>query len=118
MKKVTFIFIMFFTFTVFAQKSTAHYKKVYNFDEYHQDWALVKTIAGTFGFINRDGKEIVPAIYDKIYEFEIQINGKKYAMIKNVANAYGFIDDTGKEIVQGIHWKKEEALQKLNNLIN
>lgn len=114
MKKTVFILLLFLTFNSFAQKSTSHYKKVYDYDEYHKDWALVKTIAGTYGFINREGNEIVPAIYSKIYKF----NEKKVAMVKNVANAYGFIDENGKEVVKAIYWKKEEAIQKLDIFIN
>jgi stage V sporulation protein SpoVS len=87
---------------------------VYQFNAQHQDWALVKTVANTYGFIDTSGKEVVQAIYSKIYDFEIQKDGKKYAMIKNVADAFGYIDENGKEIVEAIYWNKEEAIQKLN----
>ncbi|WP_396180717.1 WG repeat-containing protein [Flavobacterium sp.] len=114
MKSIGFTLVLFLTINCFAQSSTSHYKKVYKIDAHHQDWALVKTVANTYGFIDKSGKEIVQAIYSRIYNFEIQKDGKKYAMIKNVAGAFGYIDENGKEIVEGIHWKKEEAIQKLN----
>lgn len=94
-------------------QNASHYKKIYAYDEYHKDWALVKTITGNYGFIDRNGKEIVPAVYSKIYQFEAKEN-KKYAMVKSVANAYGFIDENGKEVVNVISWKKDEAYQKLD----
>ncbi len=118
MKKIGFILVLLLTMNCIAQNSTSHYKKVYPFDIYHKDWALVKTVADTYGFINKNGKEVVPTIYSKIYEFEIQKDGIKYALIRNVAGAFGFIDENGKEIVEGINWKKEEAIQKLNYYIN
>lgn len=115
MKKTVFILLLFLTFNSFAQKSTSHYKKVYNYDEYRKDWALVKTIAETYGFITRDGKEIVPAIYSKIYKFGEYT--KKLAMVKSVANSYGFIDDQGKEVIKAIYFTKEEAIQRLNTIL-
>ncbi|HBS53380.1 MAG TPA: hypothetical protein DD806_05225 [Flavobacterium sp.] len=114
MKSIGFVLVLFLTLNGLAQSSTSHYKKVYQFEVHHQDWAKVKTVADTYGFIDKTGKEIVQAIYTKIYDFEIQKDGKKYAMIKNVAGAFGYIDENGKEIVEGIYWKKEEAIQKLN----
>jgi hypothetical protein len=114
MKSIGFTLMLFFAINCFAQNSTSHYKKVYQFDVHHQDWAKVKTVANTYGFIDKSGKEVVQAIYSKIYDFEIQKDGKKYAMIENVAGAFGYIDEYGKEIVEGIYWKKEEAIQKLN----
>ena len=114
MKSIGFTLVLFLTLNCLAQSSTSHYKKVYQFDVHHQNWAKVKTVANTYGFIDKTGKEVVQAIYTKIYFFEIQKDGKKYAMIKNVAGAFGYIDENGKEIVEGIYWKKEEAIQKLN----
>lgn len=118
MKRLVFILLFFLTFNSYAQEVNSPYKKVYQFDEYHQDWALVKTVANTYGFINREYKEIVPAVYSKIYSFESKKDKRKYAMVKNVAGAYGFIDENGKEVIKAIHWKKEEATQNLNTFLN
>lgn len=116
MKNLIFT-LLFASVSGFAQNSMTHYKKVYSFDAHHQNWALVKTVAGTYGFVDKNGKEIVPAVYSKIYEFEIQKDGKKYAMIKNNAGAFGYIDENGNEIIEAVNWKKKEAIQKLNNYI-
>lgn len=118
MRNSILMLMLFLSYNCMSQKSTAHFKKVYDYDAYHKDWAMVKTVADTYGFIDRNGNEIVDAVYSKIYKFEIKSDNKKYAMIKNVAGAYGFINENGKEIVQAIHWKKEEAIQKLDIIIN
>ena len=111
MKKTLLLLFLFATICSTAQNS-AHYKKIYSYDQYQKDWALVKTVAGTYGFIDRSGKEIVPAIYAKIYKFSE--NGKNLAMVKSVAETYGFIDNKGKEVINPIYFKKEEAIQRLN----
>ncbi len=35
-----------------------------NLEEFGKEIALVKSVAGTYGFINKNGKEVVPLIYD------------------------------------------------------
>ncbi len=110
MKKVFLFLFILVTICSSAQNSST-YKKVYRYGELHKDWALVKTIAGTYGFINRDGKEILPAIYAKIYKFNE--NAKNLAMVKSVADTYGFINIEGKEVINPIYYKKEEAIQRL-----
>lgn len=117
MKKIIFICFFFVTFFGFSQEKSP-YKKIYEFDEMRTNWAMVKTIANTYGFIDRNNKEVVPAIYSNIFSFELKENNKKYAMVKNVAGAYGFIDENGKEVVKAIFWNKEEAIQKLNLYTN
>lgn len=116
-KKVYFVFALLVSCIAFAQKSDSNYKKVFEFGKHHKDWAMVETVAKTYGFIDAEGKEVVAPIYSKIYNFESQKNNKKYAMVKNVANAYGFIDEDGKEVIQAIYFKKEEAIQKLNAIL-
>lgn len=118
MKKYFLILCVLISFVGIAQETKSPYKKVYAFGEHHKDWALVKTITNTFGFINRENKEVVPAIYSKIYSFETKENTRKYAMVKNVAGAYGFIDEKGKEVIKAIYFKKEEVIQKLNIFLN
>ncbi|WP_298117063.1 WG repeat-containing protein [Flavobacterium sp.] len=118
MKKSIFILLFFLAFNSYSQVVNSHYKKVYEFDVYQKDWALVKTVANTFGFINKENKEIVPAIYSKIYSFEKKENNSEYALVKNVAGAFGFINENGKEIIKTIYWNKEEAIQQLNIFLN
>ena len=113
--KKTLIFLFLLISIAVSSQNVSHYKKVYDYDVYQKDWAMVKTVAGTYGFINRSGKEIVPAIYAKIYKFNE--NGKNLAMVKSVANTYGFIDEKGKEIIKTIYFTKEEAIQRLNTTL-
>ena len=95
----------------FAQNG---YKKVYNYDEFNKDWALVKTISGTYGFIDRKGSIVVQPIYSKITKFEYST--EKYALVKNIVGAYGFIDRNGKEIISARYWNKNDAIEKLKTL--
>lgn len=89
------------------------YKKVYKSGEYRQDWSLVKTITGTYGFIDKSGKEVVHPIYAKIWKFgEYHEN---IALVKSIAGTYGFIDKTGKEVVQAIY-SLEEIKQRFSTL--
>jgi WG containing repeat len=113
-KKILLLLCVLISSFGIAQKTSSQFKKVYNYDEYKKGWALVKSIANTYGFIDRNGNEVVQTVYSKIYKFEEKKDHKNYAMIKNVAGAYGFIDENGKEIVEAIYWKKEEAYQKLD----
>ena len=66
-----------------------------------KDWALVKTITGTYGFIDTSGKIVVEPIYAKIEKFKI--NSGEYALVKSIAGTYGLIDKDGKEIVKTIY---------------
>lgn len=89
------------------------YKKVYKLGEYQQNWSLVKTNAGTYGFIDNNGKEVVPPIYTKIGKFgEFDPN---VALVKNISDAYGFIDRSGKEVVPA-RYTLEEIRQQFKTL--
>lgn len=90
------------------------YKKVYPYDEYNAGWALVKTISGTYGFINKEGTVVVEPIYKKINPFEY--NDGQLAMVKNISGAYGFINRQGEVVVEVIYWTKEEAIEQLKLL--
>jgi len=82
----------------FAQEG---YKKVYEFGDYHKDWALVKTVSGTYGFIDKDKKVVVQPIYVKIEKFGKHQEG--LALVKSIADSYGFIDQNGKEVIPAIY---------------
>ena len=77
----------------FAQNG---YKKVYKYGAYNRDWALVKDITGNYGFIDSDGKEVVPTNYKKIGKFNKTVHN--YALVKDVLGYYGLIDCYGKEV--------------------
>ena len=90
--------------------SQNNYKKIYKYNEYQNDWALVKDITGNYGFIDRNGKEVVPTIYSKIEEFKY--NEGKYALVKDLTGNHGFIDRNGKEVVPTIYNLKD-VMQKI-----
>ena len=111
--KKRFLTLAFFVVSTicFAQNG---YKKVGKYDEYNKDWALVKTISGTYGFVNRNGETVVEPIYDEIEKFTE--NSGKYALVKSVAGSYGFIDRNGKEVIPIIYWNKHDANEQLKSL--
>lgn len=112
MKKRFFTLALIIVSTLcFAQNG---YKKVGKFDVYNKDWALVKTISGTYGFINWKGETVVQPIYDKIEKFTENLG--KYALVKSVAGSYGFIDRNGKEVIPAIYWNKYDANEQLKTL--
>ncbi|WP_130733853.1 WG repeat-containing protein [Flavobacterium sp. J27] len=112
------VLIAFFAFNISFSQELPTYKKVYPYDVYQKDWALVKTITNTYGFIDRNGNELVSPIYSKIYPFKEEKDNRKYALIKNVAGAYGYLNQNGEEVIKAIYFKKEEAKQKLNIILN
>ena len=66
---------------------------------------MVKTVSGTFGFIDRSGKIVVPAIYKKVGRFGEVYKG--LSRVANVGDKYGFIDSSGKEVVPAIYSKDD-----------
>lgn len=73
------------------------YSKIEKFGIIHPDFALVKSIADTYGLINREGKEVTPAIYEKIGKFGDFKKG--FAVVESTTNHFGLIDENGKESV-------------------
>lgn len=106
MKRLTLLFsFLLISLMAFAQSS---YQKIYAYNQYNKDWALVKTVSGTYGFIDRKGKAVVPAIYAKIQKF-----GKynaNLAMVKSISDTYGFIDRNGKVVIPAIYELKAVEL--------
>ncbi|NJL15298.1 MAG: WG repeat-containing protein [Microscillaceae bacterium] len=87
------------------------YVKLGTFGKYHPKLALVKSITGTYGFLNTEGKEVVNPVYAKIGAF-----GKFHpdlALVMDITNKYGFIDQQGKEVIPCRHTRSElvQALQ-------
>ena len=78
----------------------------------HNGWAIVKKDKH-LGFIDLNGKEVVPTIYDEIELFDMYHDG--WAMVKK-DNHIGFIDYRGKEVVpleypnpnDGIKWYNKQ----------
>ncbi|MBS1571963.1 MAG: WG repeat-containing protein [Bacteroidetes bacterium] len=113
--KKKFLTLILLVITTFCF-SQIHYKKIYKHNEYNKDWVLIKTISGTYGFIDRNGKTVVQPIYDKIEKFGKYSN--ECALVKNIAGAYGFIDRNGKEVIPAIYWKKQDVIEQLKILKN
>jgi len=109
MKKIIFTLVL----ALFACSSycQSNYKRIYKYDEYNKGWALVKTTAGTYGFIDHDKKAVVQPIYTKIEKFK-----SNYALVKTISDSYGYIDRSGKEVVKAVSFSKEEAAAQLVKL--
>ena len=113
------VFLTFFLFVIstgYSQENNLDdYKKIYKYGVYQKDWALVKSITGNYGMIDRNGKEVVPTVYAKIGKFgDIE---KDLALVKNVAGFYGFIDRNGKEVITSIYSRKQiqSSYYKIDN---
>ncbi|MEE1944191.1 WG repeat-containing protein [Pedobacter sp. KR3-3] len=103
MKRFTLLFFFLLIGSVaFAQNG---YQKKYAYNQYNKDWALVKTVSGTYGFIDRDGKVVVPAIYAKIEKFGKY--NENLAMVKSISDTYGFIDRNGKVVIPATYKLKD-----------
>jgi len=62
------------------------------------EWILVYAPDGLMGYINREGKEIVPPVFKMIYPFgEYKQN---WARVEILGDLTGFIDTTGKFVVE------------------
>ena len=115
MRKLLIISV-FFTHISWSQTKQESNKKQYDeiglFDMYHNGWAIVKKDKH-LGFIDFNGKEVVPTIYDEIELFDMDHDG--WAMVKK-DNHIGFIDYQGKEVVpleythpnDGIKWYNKQ----------
>ena len=75
------------------------YGQIYLFGEYREAWAMMKK-GRKYGFIDTQGKEVVPPIYSGIWYFgEYK---EDWAKVKKKGN-YGFIDTQGQEVVPTIY---------------
>lgn len=68
-----------------------YYRKISNFKE---GLALVQNMNYLYGFIDKNGYEVIPCIYNTAEDFS---NG--LAKVSNNDRLYGFIDKKGKEII-------------------
>ena len=53
------------------------YEKIEKFSENSGKYALVKSVAGSFGYIDRNGKEVIPTIYWTKHEATEQLKTLK-----------------------------------------
>jgi hypothetical protein len=89
MKNITICLLFLFSQLLVAQT----YKKQFPYDVYQKGWAKVKSITGNYGFIDTNGKEVVPTVYAKIYKFGT--HHTELALVKSITGNYGFIDTKG-----------------------
>jgi hypothetical protein len=101
-----------------SQTIQESHKKQYDeiglFDIYHSGWAMVKKDKH-LGFIDYEGKEVVPTIYDEIELFDMYHSG--WAMVKKDKHL-GFIDYEGKEIIPLEYRNADDAIKWYNNQKN
>ena len=95
------LFIHLFVCLGFAQEDQeAKYDYIASFGEHgHASFAVVR-LENRYGLIDRQGKEVIPPEYDKIYSFGS--SGLNWAKVQK-NNRYGFIDRTGAIIIKPIY---------------
>ena len=107
--------ILFLANVSWSQTIQVSHKKQYDeiglFDMNHNGWAMVKK-GKHLGFINYEGKEVVPTIYDEIELFDMYHSS--WAMVKKGKNV-GFIDYRGKEVIPLEYRNADDAIKWYNN---
>jgi len=77
------------------------FKEIYDYGQYKSNWAMVQSNEGLFGFIDKKGNVVVPAIYKNIYDFgEMH---EDWAVIQTVDKKFGFIDKKGNVVVEPVY---------------
>jgi len=123
MKKYLFLLLLFTcSFVTYAQKKIEKPTALTQFKtENPTDWIVVYAEDGLMGYINSEGKEIVPPIYGTIHPFgEYKEN---WARVEILAGLTGFIDSNGKTVVEPKYeyiekfgeYKADWALVNVNN---
>src|SRR5690554_567398 len=101
MKNLILLLTFWLTTSIGFSQNIDGYKRIYKYGEYQKDWALVKSITGNYGFIDQNGKEVVPTIYARIGKFTE--NSGEFAKVKSITGNYGLIDRNGKEVVPTLY---------------
>jgi len=103
MRKYLFLLsVLTGSFTTYAQKKNEKFMAFVSHaqikTEKSSDWIVVYASDGLMGYINSEGKEIVPPIYEKIHPFgEYK---EDWARVETLEGLSGFIDSTGKIVVE------------------
>lgn len=103
MKKYLFLLsILAGSCTTFAQKKVEKPVKFQSLAQKKTDkpseWIVVYSSDGLMGYLNSEGKEIVPPIYENIHPFgEYKEN---WARVETLEGLSGFIDSNGKIVVE------------------
>lgn len=107
--KLLVIVLLLITTLGYSQKN---YRRIYNSNKNHNDWKLIKSIVGTYGFIDNAGKVVVPPIYKRIGKFGRV--GENYSLVKSITGMFGLIDYNGKEVIPCNY----EKIQKFGEIEN
>ena len=103
MKKYLFLLLSLSPIVIYSQEQP--FKSI-SVIENPSDWIVVYAPDGLMGYLNSEGKEIVPPIYEKIHPFgEYKEN---WARVETLDGLTGFIDSTGKTVVE----PKYESIEK------
>lgn len=101
MKKYLFLLSMFATQTVIYSQDNSTLEPLTSLSaktENPSEWILVYASDGLMGYLNSEGKEIVPPIYEMIHPFgEYKEN---WARVETLGGLTGFIDTNGKLVVE------------------
>jgi len=105
------------------------YEDNYPYDCFEDGLQLVKTKAGLYGFINKEGKVIIPVKYKYAANFygkglaKVSMQPKNENSLYGDPDSLGLIDKTGKEVLPLFHWKLDihddviiAASRKENNM--
>lgn len=105
MRKYLFLLSLFSgSLMTYAQKQEENptplaFKRLYTTKtENPSDWIVIYAEDGLMGYLNSEGKEIVPPLYENIHPFgEYKEN---WARVEILGGLTGFIDSTGKTVVE------------------
>ena len=89
MKYYLLIAAMLLSSALWSQQWTKDYD---NYDDFANGLAMV-TKAGKKGYVNQEGKVVIPLVYEEAMQFS-----EGMAAVKK-GSRWGFIDSTGKEVV-------------------
>lgn len=95
MKKYLFLLLSLSPIVIYSQEQP--FKSI-SVVENPSEWVLIFDDFGLMGYLNSEGKEIVPPIYENIHPFgEYKEN---WARVETLDGLTGFIDSKGKTVVE------------------
>ncbi|RZK11922.1 MAG: WG repeat-containing protein [Flavobacterium sp.] len=97
MKKYLFLLLLLSPIAIYSQQEQQPFKSISSIEN-PSKWVLVFDEFGLMGYLNSEGKEIVPPIYENIHPFgEYKEN---WARVVTLEGLTGFIDASGKVVVE------------------
>ena len=98
--RVIALLAIIFMFSIISAEANSLILKYDNAWSFHEEMAVV-ALQGKYGFIDRNGKEVIPLIYDEIkVPLFYDTFGYFYMgpVLAKRDGKYGFIDKTGKAV--------------------